>query len=344
MLGCGCCGGNPGDPVPGGCAVCNLIWDDGYLADVTPYEDNFSNVNPGWQFLDHWPLQNDPQPPNLITDYHRSNRLHWSKTPFFRWFERFVYLQTRAVPPQPLPDTSQGRLPWLNVRRYVNLYFPDSPNLRKYRFEVSVNYPRDTLPMVNLFGYGPANGVTGVFGIGYTNFHVFATGLSSGVDEHPNAQLAVGIHLKSEVSGSWTQPEFEKTVFVPFGNVNLRLEYTVNPATGTTITSYYVNDVLEREVPLDFFRSNPLGTWTATPSCWSYCGEIIRLAAFEPWRNNPWNQAPPAVWYWNGFVWLRYTGNTTGPDGMLFGVHWSVPNIPSEKLYFDDYAMSIVAP
>jgi hypothetical protein len=347
-LGCGCCGTSP-SPVPGGCTVCDLLW-SGYPADVLAYTDNFSAVDPGWRLLLNWiiPLYGahpttpvDTVPPNTITDYLRSNRLHFFRSPFITWYDRFVTLTTRAVPPAPLPNTANGRQPWLNAIRRANLYFPKNQP-RKYRFEVTVNYPSDTLPRIASADHRPYHGMTGIFAVGAGSFYIYPSGLGIGTDNNSSAVLNVGLQLMNSQAFPYWLPSFEQTVTVPFGQVKLRFEYTYQPQTGIGVRSYYVNDVLQRQISANGFFFSPA---TSGTDCVSACGTIVQLAAYEPWRNatSPAQSYFP-LWDWNGYNWLRAAGNASGPDNMIFSTTWLAANNPADKLWFDDYSMTIVSP
>ena len=345
-LGCGCC--QPSNaPVPGGCTVCDRLW-SGYPADVLAFSDGFSSVDPGWRLLTNWtiPLYGahpttpfDTVPPNAITDYIRSNRLNFFRSPFIP-FSDFFTGTNRCIPPEPVPSTAQGRQPWLNVIRRANLYFPKSQP-RKYSFEVTVNYPNDTLPRIGDPDYRPTTGTVGIFAVGPASFYVLPSGLGIGTDSHPSAQLNVGIQLTtSPAFPQWT-PAFEQTVTVPFGQVQLRFEYTYQPQTGIGVRSYYVNGVLQREVSAAGFFFSP----TSGTDCVSACGTIVQLAAYEPWRQatSPPNSVFP-LWAWNGYGWFRGGGNAAVPPSAFNTVSWLTANNPADKLWYDDYEMTIASP
>lgn len=342
-LGCGCCQ-TSNDPVPGGCTVCDATW-SGYPADVLQYSDDFSSVDPGWRLLLHLIYYTHPTTPvgtvspNALSDYLRNNRLHFFRSPFIN-FADFFTSTNRCIPPEPVPSTAEGRQPWLNVIRRANLYFPAS-RPRKYRFEVVVNYPLDSLPRIGDPDYRPFTGAVGVFAVGHASFYIFAQQLSVASDTNPNATLGVGIQLQNPPAFPQWSPTFEQGVTVPFGEVRLRFEYTYQPQTNQGTRSYYVNDVLQHEVTASgFFFSGTTGS-----DCVSACGTIVQLAAYEPWRQatSPPNSVFP-LWSWNGYGWFRGGGNAVVPPPAFYTVSWLATNNPVNKLYFDDYAFDFVSP
>lgn len=344
MLGCGCCQISD-NPVPSGCTVCDATW-SGYPADVVRYTDNFSSINPSWRLLNHVTTFTHPTEPrnniapNALSDYIRSNRLHFFRSPFIT-FADFFTSTNRCIPPEPVPYTLDGRQPWLNVIRRANLYFPKNQP-RKYRFEVVVNYPVDSLPRIGDPDYRPLTGTVGVFAIGPASFYIFAQQLSIGSDVNPNATLGVGIQIQSPpVLPQWS-PTFEKGVTVPFGEVRLRFEYTYQPQTGIGVRSYYVNNILQHEVTASSFLFTPSTTGI---DCVSACGVIVQLAAYEPWRQrtSPPNSVFP-LWLWTGYGWSRGGGNADVPPPAFNTVSWLITNNPVNKLYFDDYSFDFASP
>lgn len=344
---CGCC--EPSTvPVPPGCTVCDLLW-SGYPADVTATTDDFADVDPGWRLLNTFSADGgtghpinpiDANAPNAIADYIRTGRMHFFRSPFIVWFDNFRLFSTRAMPPAPLPNTGLGRQPWLSAIRRANLYFP-IVQPRKYRFEITVNYPIDSLPRLADIDHRPAIGAVGVFAIGSANFYVFASGLQYFTDNHTGPSLTVGVINQPPPAFPFFNYTFTQSTTVPFGQVRLRFEATFNPQTNTGTHTYYVNDtaiLTQGGVP---FNNRSNGT-----DCASFCGQIIHLAAYEPWR---WASSPPRSanpqWEWNGFNWLRGGGNAANPGRAAeLTPTWSAANNPDGKLWFDNYSFDFVAP
>jgi hypothetical protein len=352
LLGCGCCQPND-DPVPSGCTVCSATVSN-CKADVLPYTDSFSAVDSGWRLLFNWIIPTttgahptspiDTVPPNTISDYIRGGKCYFFKSPFVTYVEPWFGIGgTRCIPAEPLPSTAEGRQSWLNVIRYANLYFPKSQP-RKYVFEITVNYPSNTLPKISTPSsvFNPRHGVYSIFAIGPASMYVWPSSLDYDTDTHASPVLNVGLQLTtSPAFPSWI-PSFEQTVTVPFGDVKLRFEYTYQPQTGIGVRSYYVNDVLQRSVSASGFLFSPA---TSGTDCISACGQIVQLASYEPWR---FSQSPPSgpnpLWAWNGFNWLRAGGNAVSPPPYFYTPTWSAANNPADKLAFDNYSMTIVAP
>ena len=345
MLGCGCCQPSS-DPVPGGCTVCSASVSN-FTADVLPYNDDFSRVDSGWRLLIEWlfPLTTahptspfNTVPPNTANDYIRGGKCFFFK-PFLSYTDPLL-LSSRCIPAEPLPSTVQGRQSWLNVIRYANLYFPKMQP-RKYVFEVTVNYPVNTLPRIASpsSDFQPRHGVYSLFAVGPASMYVWASDLGFNTDTHSSPVLNVGLQLTANPTAPFWVPSFEQTVTVPFGDVKLRFEYTYQPQTGVGVRSYYVNDVLQRSVSASAFLFAPAFSGT---DCVSACGQIVQLASYEPWRLN--SQAPSPLWSWNGFFWNRAGGNAASPPPYFYTPTWAAANNPAEKLAFDNYSMTISAP
>ena len=165
-------------------------------------------------------------------------------------------------------------------------------------WEVTINYPQDTLPRIASIDYLPMHGVTAIFAIGLASFYVYPSNLSYNTDSHPSPTLNVGLQLTANPSFPFWVPSFEQVVSVPFGDVKLRFEYTYQPLTGIGTRSYYVNDTLQRSVTGAGFFFTPTGG----TNCVSACGTLIQLASYEPWDlrfSGP--TGPYPLWAWNGY-------------------------------------------
>jgi len=340
LLGCGCCQPNNEEPPPtSGCTVCDLIH-LGRPADSKAFSDTFDTISKGWLLTQQLDSTQQPLAPNGITDYIRSGKAYFFKQRFISFFDFWTNV-TRFIPPKPVPASADGKQPLLSILRHANLYFPQVQP-RKYRFEITVNYPSDTLPRIGDPDYRPLTGVVGVFAIGPANFYINAQQLSIVSDTHPSATLSVGMQLTNPAQFPAWSPTFEEAVTVPFGQVNLRFEYTYNPVTNTGTRYYFVNDVLRHSKTESAFFFSPA---TYGTNCISACGVRIQLAAYEPWRqqSNPPNSVFP-LWRWNGFKWLRGGGDETIPPPSFNTVSWTKENNPEDKLWFDNYSFDFVSP
>jgi hypothetical protein len=359
LLGCGCeCGGGGGGGgPPTGCGVCDGIY-FGFAADREPFEDDFSSVDPRWQFMggEYQGGPTTPVAPNAITDYIRDGRLHAFKSPFIVWQDPpFWFGGTRAVPPVPVPDTTQWRQPWLWVRRRHDLYFP-SPALRKYSFAVNVNYPQNTLPLIHGQSYvGPMMGPLLRVWIGgpenrsplteFFSFTVAAQGLSPATDIHPNASLGVGVSQinpqRNDFYNQTSTPFFKTTTTVPWGLVRLRMDITWSPISKSGIKESFVNDTL---VLTETFAGQA-GPSIPGANCDSFCNFIVDIDCVEPWALYPKGVGYiglPPIWHRG-----QYGGFARGPSLvyptqlMSFEcVTWLASNSPQDRLWFDDYSFS----
>lgn len=322
-LGCGCCEPNT-TPVPPGCVPCAST----EPADVTPYTDDFSSVNPNWILV-------NPIAPNAITDYIRSGHAHIFKAPFVVYSNFSTQNIARCIPPEPVPSTGFGRQPWIDIHRFANLYF-SATYPRKYRFEIVVNHPQDTIQNgLWPFTYGPKNGTWITFQVGQLNFRLYADGLTTNGannDIHPNAYVQVLIQENALVPGGW-----ESSTTVPFGQVKLRIDYYHNAITGDSLREYYVNDALIYSA-VNGVRIK-VGAF-GTGECVSVCGVKISLIGQEPWSEG--------IWKWSGQFngWFRggpfYNAANPPPD--FQAISWTAANNPADKLWFDDYSFDFVAP
>ena len=363
LLGCGCCGGGGGGGGAGQCGECDGVY-FGYAADTGAITDDFSNTDPKWELRgsdDH----QGPQPPispNHISDYIRSGRMYAFRSPFIVYNDPDPLFGqgVRAIPPEPVPNSWNFRQPWLWARRRHDLYFP-SPAVRRYTFKITANYPRDTLPRLDGFGgfVGPRTGAmlrvwygapeTRAYPRGEAfSFTLAGQGLSPGTDTNPNATLAVGINQinPQRIDDPIWEPNFEASVTVPWGLVELRMDVTWNPISKSGTREYFVNGTLH----LTKAFSGWLAPSIPGPNCDSFCNFITDIDCLEPWARIPKGVGylgPPVIW-WRGGVppFESFARGTVGfapfPYPSAGGaVTWSAANNPQDKLWFDDYSVTI---
>jgi hypothetical protein len=182
----------------------------------------------------------------------------------------------------------------------------------------------------------------------FFSFTVHAKGLGQQTDTHPSATLAVGVN---QINPQRTDdpiwgPNFETTVSVPWGRVELRMDVTWNPISKSGTRDYYVNGELR--------LSKSFTGWLAPSipgsNCDSFCNFITELDAIEPWALYPKGVGylgPPVIW-WRGGVppFERFARGNPGfapfpYPSAGFAVTWAAANNPQEKLWFDDYSVTI---
>jgi hypothetical protein len=362
LIGCGCCngGGGGGDP-PVSCGACDGAY-FGYSSDRGDVTDNFSFVDPKWELrggYDH----RGPQPPvtpNNIADYLRDGKLYAFRSPFIIYNDPdpLFGAGVRAIPPKPTPDSWNFRQPWVWVRRRHDLYFP-SPAIRRYTFKINANYPQNTLPrLASLDGFvGPAMGVfmrvwfgapeTRTFpGSEFFSFTVAGQGLTPGTDTNPNATLSVGIsQINPQRNDHPTfSPTFETSVTVPWGLVELRMDVTWNPISKSGTREYYVNGTL--------YLTKTFTGWLSPSipgqNCDSFCNFITDIESIEPWKVYASSGAVTPVIWWRGGLppnesFARGNQGFPGSPGpaAYAAVTWSSANNPQDRLWFDDYSVTI---